>query len=100
MVSAIEAAHPDRFILYLDRYFLSQDETYPFVLSEPLPVTGNRLDLTSIENFDAAAGPVEPDRTKTAVEHAGLLSKVAPRWWRSGYVRPQWCSAPGRSGTG
>ena len=55
MVSTIHAAHPDRFILFLDRYFLSQDETYPFVLSEPMPATAGGLDLTSIGNFEAAA---------------------------------------------
>ena len=55
MVSVINAAYPDRFILYLDRYFLSGDESYPFVLSEPLPITDDGLDLTSIGNFEAAA---------------------------------------------
>ena len=55
MVSTVNAAYPDRFILYLDRYFLSQDETYPFVLSEPMPVTAGGLDLAAIGNFEAAA---------------------------------------------
>ncbi len=55
MVSTINAAYPGRFVLYLDRYFLSRDESYPFVLSEPLPTNAGELDLTSIENFEAAA---------------------------------------------
>ena len=55
MVSEINAAYPDRFVLYLDRYFLSRDESYPFVLSEPMPLSAEGLDLKSIENFEAAA---------------------------------------------
>ena len=55
MVSTITAAYPDRFILYLDRYFLSRDETYPFVLSEPMPSRSGELDLAAIKNLEEAA---------------------------------------------
>lgn len=55
MVEAVQQAHPERFVLYLDRYFLSPDESYPFILSEPMPTTQSGMDLTAIGNFDAAA---------------------------------------------
>ncbi len=55
MVSTINAAYPDRFILSLDRYFLSKNESYPFILSEPLPTNAGGLDLKSIENYENAA---------------------------------------------
>lgn len=69
MVSAVNAAYPDRFVLSLDRYFLSRDETYPFILSEPMPIEAGELDLESIENFEVAASLevfVDP-RTATIV---------------------------------
>jgi uncharacterized iron-regulated membrane protein len=50
MVSTVQNAYPDRFILYLERYFLSPDETYPFVLSEPLPRTADGLDLAALQS--------------------------------------------------
>ncbi len=55
MVRTVNAAFPDRFILSLDRYFLSPDESYPFILSEPLPVNAEGLDLTLIGNYERAA---------------------------------------------
>lgn len=55
MVANVRAAYPDRLVLFLDRYFLNTNETYPFILSAPLPVTPDGLDLTSIGNFEAAA---------------------------------------------
>ncbi|MDX2222430.1 MAG: PepSY-associated TM helix domain-containing protein [Rhodospirillaceae bacterium] len=55
MIGAVRVAHPDRFILYLDRYALSRDETYPFVLSARLPVIDGRLDVSRIANYDDAA---------------------------------------------
>ncbi len=55
MIAKVRAAYPDRFVLYLDRYAISRDETYPFVLSEPLTKTATGLDLTPIKNYDAAA---------------------------------------------
>lgn len=55
MIAAVRAEHPDRFILYLDRYALRRDETYPFVLSGRLPMVDGRLDVSGIGNFDDAA---------------------------------------------
>ncbi|MEQ8507415.1 MAG: PepSY-associated TM helix domain-containing protein [Rhodospirillaceae bacterium] len=55
MVRTVNAAFPDRFILSLDRYFLSPNESYPFILSEPLPVNAEGLDLTSIGNYERAS---------------------------------------------
>jgi len=55
MLASVRAAYPDRFVLSLDRYALSRDETYPFILSAPLPRTAAGLDLSSIGNYEAAA---------------------------------------------
>jgi len=55
ILTTINAAYPDRFVLSLDRYFLSRDESYPFILSEPMPMGASSLDLTSIGNYESAA---------------------------------------------
>jgi uncharacterized iron-regulated membrane protein len=55
MLARVRAAYPDRFVLYLDRYALSGNETYPFILSAPLPRTDKGLDLSSIGNYDTAS---------------------------------------------
>ncbi len=54
MIARVQTAYPDRFILYLERYALGRDETYPFILTEPLPRTATGLDLSSVGNYDAA----------------------------------------------
>ncbi|MBM3513979.1 MAG: PepSY domain-containing protein [Alphaproteobacteria bacterium] len=54
MVAAVRAAYPDRFILYIDRHGLSLNETYPFILSGPLPMIPEGPDLSSIGNYEAA----------------------------------------------
>jgi uncharacterized iron-regulated membrane protein len=55
MLANVRAAYPDRFVLNIDRYALSRDENYPFILSKPLPRVGNGLDLSSIGNYEAAS---------------------------------------------
>jgi|GEM_PF-5996716 len=55
MLANVRAAHPDRFVLNIDRYALSRDENYPFILSKPLPRTATGLDLSSIGHYEAAS---------------------------------------------
>lgn len=55
MVATVRAAYPDRFILYIDRHGMSLNETYPFILTAPLPMTPQGPDLSGIGNYDAAA---------------------------------------------
>ena len=55
MAATVRAAYSDRFILYIDRHGLSLNESYPFVLTEPLPMTARGPDLTGVGNYDAAA---------------------------------------------
>lgn len=54
MIATVRATYPDRFILYIDRHGLSLRETYPFILTEPLPMTAAGPDLSGIGNYDAA----------------------------------------------
>ncbi|MDX2142794.1 MAG: PepSY-associated TM helix domain-containing protein [Rhodospirillaceae bacterium] len=54
MLETVQAAHPNRFVLYVERYGLERGEAHFFNLTRELPRTAAGLDLSSIGNYDDA----------------------------------------------